>query len=362
MIESIAKYAEHTLAKNPLIMIGSGSSLGAGISGMGKLATWLINTVNVSPLDQSDIEEWDNIKQRLTVGGMGLEQSLQSSGSKLSPSLTKEIVEKTWCCIANDERDSLIKLSIGEDVIGICRLFERLKHTTNNVIHIVTTNYDHLIEWSAAAAEWQVWDGFDNGTISRPLLSNDLSSRMSRVVMSSRYPSTTFVKHVRVYKPHGSLSWFKDEQGKILRISNVTNSDYDYLKKRQLDPVIVTPGLAKYLETHFEPYNTVMAEMQSAIRRSSALVFLGFGFNDEHIQASFISHLRNNDIPKIILARTLSDSFHKIRLGGQIRNYIAIEECGKSTKVYSDKLVEDEYPFYELWSLKGFLNLAWGEE
>lgn len=362
MIESLAKFVENTLSKNPLVMIGSGSSLGAGISGMGKLATWLINNVNVTSLNQSDIEEWETIKHRLIIEGMGLEQSLQSSGSRLSSSLTKEIVEKTWCCIANDERNSLINLSIGEDVIGMCRLFERLKHTTNNVVHIVTTNYDHLIEWSAAAAEWQVWDGFDNGTISRPLLSYDLSSRMSRVVLSSRYPSTAVVKHVRVYKPHGSLSWFKDERGNILRISNVTYSDYDYLKSRKLDPVIVTPGLTKYLETHFEPYNTVMAEMQSAIRRSSSLVFLGFGFNDEHIQASFISHLRNNDIPKVILARTLSDSFHKIRLEGQIRNYIAIEECGKHSRVYSDKFVDDEYPVFQLWSLKGLLNLAWGED
>ncbi|MFG0239415.1 SIR2 family protein [Brevibacillus porteri] len=348
------------MAKKPVILVGSGTSAGVGISGMGALATWLIEKVEIQNLNPDEKTEWEKIKIRLLSDQMGLEMALQASGTNLTNTLTKEIVKQTWSLIAKDERIALLKISAGEDLVGFCRLFNRYQDTTKTAIHLITTNYDHLIEWSASAAGWLVWDGFENGSIARPLVTDELSKRMSRVVLAGKNSFTESIKHVRVYKPHGSLSWFKKPDGSLIRISNISPSDLSYLEEIGLSPVIVTPGTGKYLETHFEPYNNVMSEMNTIIRNASAFIFLGFGFNDEHILGSYYTNLRNNSIPKLILARTLSDTFHVMRGQGKITNYVAAEMNGNNSKIYSDIISEDLVLNTDIWTLNGMLSAAWG--
>nr|WP_243633208.1 SIR2 family protein [Paenibacillus xerothermodurans] len=218
------------------------------------------------------------------------------------------------------------------------------------------------MEWSAAAHGWQIWDGFNTGAIAEPLSSTELTERMSRSIKTGKLHSTETIQHLRIYKPHGSLSWFRMPDGAIKKVSSVPMHQLHNLSRAGITPVIVTPGMGKYLETHFEPYSNILAEMKRAIDRASGLVFVGFGFNDIHIQGNFLAALRNAAVPILIITRTLSPAFFNMVAAGEIRNYVAIQELGKKSQVFSDIMNVDIVEEPNHWTLKGLLRQAWGDD
>ena len=355
------KFAEDVLSKNPLIIVGSGTSCGAGISGMGALGEFLVKNISTEEFDIDDIEKWDLFREKISQS-MGLEEVLQSLGN-VSDRFTNSIVHNTWNCILSDETNPLLRISNGEDVVGFVRLFKRFKDTNIDCINVITTNYDHLIEISAAIEDWEIWDGFGSGMLSRPMNSTLLRSKMKRYIRRSRTPIFENIKHVKIFKPHGSLSWFRLANDSFVKIPYITSNHLSNLKQLGINPVIVTPGIGKYLETHYEPYNNVMAEMQNSIQFANAMIFLGFGFNDIHIQASFQSVLRDIKIPKLIVTRNLTPSFFTLVEEKGIKNYYAIEKFDDGCRLFSDFLTEEVYlGNSDGWSLKGLLNMVWGEE
>ena len=259
------KYVEDVFEQAPLFVVGSGTSCGAGISGMWQLGQYLIKHVCTDEFGDEENALWETFVHSLE-DDKGLEEALQSLGGNVPEKLTNAIVQTTWKCISNDEREALLKIICNEDLIGFVRVFERYKHSTNNCIDIITTNYDHLIEWSAAYSGWEVWDGFNSGSFSRTIDSKTFGSKMKRVIRGGRTPKFDSIKHLKIYKPHGSLCWFKLPDKSVVKLSNLAPSDDILLINMGITPVIVTPGIGKYLETHLEPYNRVLVEMEESIQ------------------------------------------------------------------------------------------------
>lgn len=353
-------FAEDVLSKNPVIVVGSGTSCGAGISGMGALGNYLVENISVDEFDESDMQKWELFQEKIKED-LGLEEVLQSLGD-ISDRFTNSIVQTTWNCIISDEKEPLMRIANGEDIIGLTRLFRRFKSSTNDCINVITTNYDHLIEICAAFENWEVWDGFGNGILSRPMDFSVFKSRMKRLIRPGSKPLFENIKHVKVYKPHGSLSWFKQSDRSFVKIPSISSDYISNIKALGISPVIVTPGIGKYLETHYEPYNNVMAEMKTSIQDAKAMIFLGFGFNDIHIQASFQSVLRNSNVPKLIATRSLTTTFHSLIERGEIKNYYAIEKYEEGSRIITDHQPGEVITDVECWSLKGLLNITWGEE
>lgn len=358
------KYVESVLSKNPLFVVGSGISCGGGISGMTALGKYLIGQIETHDFTEIELKQWYEFKDKIE-SGYGLEKALQELG-EVSAKLTNSIVYETWKCISTDEVSPTIKMIGGEDDLGFIRLFTKYASTTVDCINIITTNYDHLIEVSAAISNWEVWDGFGNGMLSESVESRIFNKKM-RTIIGYQPRKTTPIfentKHIKIYKPHGSLSWFKKPDNSFVKVSGVSLEYINLLKEARIEPVIITPGIGKYLETHYEPYTNVMAEMKGSIHNANAMVILGFGFNDEHIQASFQSVLRNPVISKVIATMELTDTFHDMVAKKEINNFVAIEKHGIGSRVLSDQLSEDFiYEDIDCWSLKGLLNIIWGEE
>lgn len=362
MNKSYVEFLENTIKLNPVFIVGSGLSAGAGISGMGKLAEFLVQNVNTEKFEQADLTEWEQIKVRLVEEEKGLEEALQDSGDAISHLLLKEIIQQTWCCISNDEQKLILDISNDNDPTGFVRYFNKFKNSNTEVIHIITTNYDHLIEWSASNSGWRIWDGFHEGAIGSPLSVSELNERMKIVSLVGKRLVTRKQQHLRIYKPHGSLSWFKFPDGQIKKVQGIGNHLLSMLGRVQITPTIVTPGIGKYLETHKEPYNIVLSEMKQVLDNSKALAFLGFGFNDLHIQGNFDSILRNDSVKKVILAMELSDNAKEMIASKKIRNFIAIQKYENGSQVISDVI----HPFTtaepEHWTLKVLLNQVWGTD
>jgi NAD-dependent SIR2 family protein deacetylase len=362
MNKPYAQFIEKTIKSNPVFIVGSGLSAGAGISTMGQLASYLVKNVCIDGFLQQDINEWEEIKYRLSVENKGLEEALQDSGESISDLLIREIIQQTWCCISNDEQKLILDISNNVDPTGFVRYFNNLKNSNNNVIHVITTNYDHIIEWSASSSGWRIWDGFHEGAIGSPLSVSELNKRMKRVTIIGKNIINTKDPHLRIYKPHGSLSWFKYPYGNIKKVQGIGSHLLPMLGKVRITPTIITPGIGKYLETHREPYNNVLSEMKNVLNNSNALVFLGFGFNDLHIQASFDAVLRNDSIPKIILAMGLTDNLMELISSQKIKNFIAVQKDNSGSQVISDKFDNFTTNEPEHWTLRELLNQAWGAE
>lgn len=356
MLTRFCKFSEAVLGKTPLFVIGSGLSMSAGVSGMSALATWLGQNVQADP---HDLETWDGVQRRLSEK-VGLEQALLQAGPSVSLGLREAIIQQTWRLITKDERSPLLKIANDQDLTGFRHLLERFAFSTNNNLHVVTTNYDHLIEWSASMAGWPVWDGFDLGHVAKPISNEDWGARMSRVVFHGRRTSAEPVRHLRLYKLHGSLSWFRLPDGKLIKIPGVSEGMLDQLTSQGFLPAIVTPGTDKYLETHSQPYFSIFSEMHSAIQAATAIIFVGFGFNDLHIQGGLEQKLRDRNVSKVMLSMQLSDPLRSILQGGGIQNFVAVEQAAAGgSYIRSDHLGEGSVSS-DIWNFKGFLASAWG--
>jgi hypothetical protein len=362
MNKPYAQFVERTIRSNPVFLIGSGLSAGAGLATMGQLADYLVRHVRIGSFSKPEREEWVRIQHRLTVEKRGLEEVLQQSGAAVSGPLLREIVRQTWRCLSEDEQKRMPDIASGVDPTGFGRYFRTLKHSNHAIVHVITTNYDHLIEWSASASGWRVWDGFEEGAIGSPLSVAELNESMTRISGYGKRRVTTHRPHLRIYKPHGSLSWFKYPDGQIKRLQGAGLQLLPMLARAGIVPAIVTPGTGKYLETHRDPYNSVLAEMRSVLDERRPLVIVGFGFNDLHIQGSFEAVLRSEGVPKIVLARQLSDSAKALIRDRRIRNYIAVQKEGSGSRIVSDAVASFSAPEPDLWTFHALLDQAWGAE
>jgi hypothetical protein len=154
---------------------------------------------------------------------------------------------------------------------------------------------------------------------------------------------------------HGSIDWFKNnEYGSTISVDLKDSS----LIGHKFSPMIVTPGNRKYKETHNDPFRTVIAEADRAIRESSSYLCIGYGFNDEHIQPIIIDENRSKKKPVVIvtkgITRKMIDLFHaNIDYPCLI---ITENEQNGGASVYFNK---DDCKIYDqpFWKLNEFIKL-----
>lgn len=99
--------------------------------------------------------------------------------------------------------------------------------------------------------------------------------------------------HIRLSKPHGSLDWFS-HNGECLR------SDLALSGPQQ----IIAPGGNKYRLGYEVPFDAQRKRANEAIDKAAALLFIGYGFNDEHLQ----THIRTrfSEVPSVVISRNLT--------------------------------------------------------
>lgn len=123
-------------------------------------------------------------------------------------------------------------------------------------------------------------------------------------------------------------------------------------------PLIVTPGLNKYEKTHEDPFRTTINGADSALKNASAFLCIGFGFRDQHIHPKIIEKCREQNVPIVVLARTLTEEAKDFLNNNAGKNYMGIEMAGDHSKVYSpDNPGGIEMSESDLWSLSGFNSL-----
>ncbi|MBD9544773.1 SIR2 family protein [Ensifer sp. ENS04] len=335
IVKQVARFAQSCVREQPVLVLGSGASAPYGLRGMGALADHLLETVNT---DADEREAWDRICSDLK-NDVGLEDALLRTPAPAT--LVTKIVARTWEAIAHDDLKLLYAASRREVALALTKTIEGMFRSTQTVISVVTTNYDRVAEYSIDLAGFMHETGFAPGLI---------RSRQGGTAIP--YDQGKPVRRVRIWKVHGSLDWLVDAANVpiCLPISSCMPEGFS--------PLIVTPGTSKYERTHEEPFRSAIQGADAAISSAKAIVSVGYGFRDKHIQPKIIERCRNDGVPIVVLARTLTDEAHEFLRSG-VKNWLALEQCATGTRAYSAHCPDGaDLDSPKLWSLDGFNGLV----
>lgn len=209
-------------------------------------------------------------------------------------------------------------------------------------INFYTTNYDTLLEDALILKRKKVVDGFSGGAMGywNP---NEYSDKKTLV-----FP---------VYKLHGSIDWFQDEEYGLIRTRYGTKYTSD--KSR----VLIYPQATKYIETQKDPFATIFQEFRGGINSNQSKLFVcGYSFGDNHINNEILNGLLKlqNNSTIIIFVDKMSETLINWQDNHLIneRIYCLTEKgiCYKN-KIYSE---EDTEPNYEWWKFEGLTDLLNG--
>ena len=336
---SLIKLAQECVSGVPVIILGSGASAAYGIPGMPELKCHLLDVPCPSSIKPDEVEKWSEFQTKL--GTADLETALDAV--QLPESLTQLVVESTWGYLAPFDYCVFEKSILNRDLFPLTKLLLHLFNSTQRDVHIVTSNYDRIAEYAADAGKLTHYTGFNYGHIRGRAV-----NEKPRVHVGNS-PSRT----VNVWKVHGSLDWFWDNDGIVVGLPVSTTRPANLL------PVIVTPGIEKYRLTHGEPFNSIKTEADRALQNAHAYLCIGYGFNDMHIQTALVERCRGEDVPLVLLTKSVSPAAKKFFSSGKCKKYLAIEESSSGCRIYSKEfpggknLAGDSY-----WQLNEFLKMV----
>ena len=159
-----------------------------------------------------------------------------------------------------------------------------LRKIKQSRLKIFTTNYDMAFEQAASNEGFVVIDGFDFGQPQRfnPMwYEYDIVRRADRQGQNGSYLESV----VHLYKLHGSCDW---RRVKNEVVKSATDSAVG-------DKVIIYPSSNKYKSSYDSPYLDMISSFTQALKQpNTALICVGYGFNDEHLNNAITMALRTN--------------------------------------------------------------------
>ena len=329
IIEGTSRLAQKYLSERPAIILGSGSSIPYGLPGMKRLGESLISEIDIQKQDKLI---WNKFIDEFQ-SSHDLEKSLNSV--YLPDTLLKKVVNVIWQIINLDDLIAYEKALENKNYLSLSKLFRYLLRVSNPVISVITTNYDRLAEYAADNALAQVYTGFSSGWIQH---------KVDR-------PRTRETRQIQIWKVHGSLDWFQNQSSEVIGLplrQSIPNNHR---------PVIVTPGITKYQQSHLEPFRTVMTNADNVLANATSFFCLGYGFNDEHVQPKILSRIRTDDIPLVIITRTLSESVNRLLLENPTKKFLFIEKYKEGSRIYSPTYPSGiSVEIKKLWCLEKFLE------
>ena len=321
----------------PVIVLGSGASIPAGLPSMGALADHLKDSMEVDALSVSDRRTWDQFTTELLTND--LESALQAVN--LTESLSDYVIEQTWQLVSDADKLVFDKILSDRNYLPLTRLYRHLFQSTHRTISVVTSNYDRLAEYAADVAEYYHQTGFSYGYVRQ---------RRSGSQLSIRHGGQQ-ARTVNIWKVHGCLDWFSDQDGEVIALMSAATIPAG---RR---PAIVTPGIEKYERTHREPFRSIIGGADTALDQARAYLCIGFGFNDAHIQPKLLARWRSGDAFLVVLTKTLSESVKSMLSVGGVQRFMALEEEDGGTRMWSHQFPDGVLlRGSHLWRLPDFLD------
>lgn len=335
--EDLLKQLQSWTNNIPLIILGSGASVPFKLPSMWVLGEHIKNSINFT--DINDQEQFNEFVTEFDKTG-----DLESTLTKLQlrKDVLSEIVNKTWELVNEADLEAYEYFINNGNDFPLPKLLEHFLNTAGKKVSIITTNYDRLAEYASSLAKAVICTGY----------SQNLIGHFSNSIQSNNLASLKGYKgQVNIWKVHGSLDWFKSKEDENIQLPNRQHIPQDY------NPLIVTPGLSKYSETHNEPYRTIFTQADSEIEKANGFLCIGYGFNDIHVQPKLIEQIKNKK-PIIVITKELTPKTKQSIIDNKCHNYMLIEEANsKDTRIFSSKFGEVIIEDTCYWELGEYLKL-----
>lgn len=338
-LQVLNERAQGCVAAFPVIILGSGASIAAGIPGMAKLREHLLSLPDPAGLTSDESASWTAFKTAL--GKVDLESALQQVN--LPEKLDDAVVEATWQYLHPHDIRAFDELLKRRTPYPLTLLFQHLLRSTNQELNVVTPNYDRIAEYAAEIGSIYHETGFSYGHMRWRI--GDPGHNV-QVGGQSR-------PRVSIHKVHGSFEWVRDDQGTI-RALPISHPHPEGWKR-----TIVTPGLRKYERTYDEPFVSIKASCDRAFSTANAFLCSGFGFNDNHIQTKIRERFRTRQVPLVLITHKVTPTAHTFIKNALCSQYLAVEYDHGGCRIYCPEYPDGatlEGP--EFWQLEHFLKLV----
>jgi hypothetical protein len=334
-IDQVIKLSQKCVEQVPVVVLGSGASAQYGIGGMGSLQKHLL--ASIMPANVKEKRIWKQFAEELTKTG-DLEMALHII--KLPDALEARVVSSTRDMILKDDLAVFQNVVDGKIEFALSVLLKYLLRTTHHKIQIVTTNYERLAEYACDSAEVIFDTGF-RGKYFQSYRPDNISQTGCQIV--------------EILKVHGSVDWFIDEHQSVIALPGSCTAPNSYL------PLLVTPGTGKYLVTHDEPFRSIIARSDSAFAAARSALCVGYGFNDRHIQPKLTNRILKENVPIVILAKTLTTKTKEFLYQCMHSNYLALEMSGTGTRAYYSDYPKGVDLAESIWEFGKFVEAVAGK-
>lgn len=327
----VFKAVQDLMRNPPLFLIGTGGSIPYGLPGMSELAARL--ETELTPKYNGD-PVWSTFLERL-ADGKDLETAL--TGLVLSEEVRNDIIKETWSLVSDADlsffEDLILRRKSIDEFSGLLSYFYR---PAPKRINIITSNYDRVIEYACDFAGLPLDIRFA-GTYYKQMSSLQIAQKES----------------VNLLKVHGSLDLFQDAHQQVISLP------LRHEVPRGFIPCIITPGSEKYRTILQDPMRQTLYDAITLMEQAAGYLCIGYGFNDEQIQANIIKGIRRGK-PILVVTQGISDSAASL-LANNGKRFITLTKGKDSntTEVVIDREIceiEGDY-----WSIPGLLSILEGK-
>lgn len=254
----------------------------------------------------------------------------------LSEEVRNDIIRETWNLVSDAD------LTLFEDLIlrrksidEFSKLLRYFYYPEPQKINIITSNYDRVIEYACDFAGLPLDIRFA-GTYYK---------QMSMLPISQR-------KSVNLLKVHGSLDLFQDIHQQVISLPLRHKVPCGYI------PCIITPGSEKYRTILQDPMRQTLYDAITMMEQAASYLCIGYGFNDEQIQANIIKGIRSGK-PILVVTQKISDPAASL-LANNGKRFITLTqgEDSSTTEVVIDREIYEVDGNY--WSIPGLLSILEG--
>ncbi len=266
--------------EKPFVFFGTGMSCALDIRfGMPALKDALIDGIQKRALTSVQTTEWNNVVSVLR-NGADLENALDSVNDQ---DLLRMLTGITGSFVASMDKECAFRIASGDSQWPAARLLKRLVETLpdgDRILHALTPNYDMLFEYACDFAGISYTTGFFGGVQrEKDWKAVDRAMREPERICRSNKMKTVYrhKKHVRLHKVHGSLNYF------FHRNAVIENDAWMWNPPDSAERVMITPGLSKY-QTLQRYRQELQQPADAAIDKATHFLFLGYGFNDGHVE------------------------------------------------------------------------------
>ena len=345
--------------EKPFVFFGTGMSCALDNRfGMASLKDVLVAQIKTRSLTGTQSKEWIGVETALN-NGRDLESALNAVSNQ---NLLKMITEITGEFVASIDRKYACRIATGDTEWPANRLLKKLVDTLpegDRVLHALTPNYDMLFEYACDYKEIPYTNGFSGGVERK----TDWQSALRSLLLPEQVPQGRKIrtvykhrKHVRLYKVHGSLNYF------FHRNVVIENNAWMWNPPGFAQRVMITPGLSKY-ETLQRYRQELLQSADAAINKASHFLFIGYGFNDSHLEEYIKRKLITQSCHGLIVTRDCNPRIESLLAKATNLWLVCKSEDAKSegtrifNKQYSDWL---SFPDKRLWDIGEFTTQILG--